>query len=697
MEGDLVAGPVENRTATVAGRNTNYAIVSSEFQAADAGNQDPPLQQPQIFLQPEIRPFSEEQLVAEVKGIYGGLVIIENKCKELQNPQVQIPSELTGEQWKALVELHRRLLWALGDDDDRVLGRRWKAIAEEEYTRVLDYNPGNGRLYHHLAVLNQPSSLTQTDADFEVLMSHIFYFTKSLVVQEPYTKTRESIRVVMKRIINKNKQEAPLTDKDHFLTAVAHLILANDLGASKEDHHQVVYRALNFYRWNCRPPRACPHPQHSSQLLLGISTPEGGRSVMMEAWAGKFVRPAARADLAAKMADVRDISEATIKMIHTMVCYVLEGTDTCDLGLWGFIYVLLVFMRSLKTRPDLLDWFGWAFHAELLAPFLDMLLRQDETRGGDAWESAARGEFPTTRSPLNRKEKAGKYGIRTRDRMAEGSERTTKASDATQERDQDTNTPDAERMFTSPLPEHELLRGHIFAREPNSTWYKYLAGERQSKEVQGELLRDPPLFPAGWFKNSKYDFDQRQVRQKTVQDAETWVDRSRQMLWLTFQLRDAFFSLRTDEDGRHFISVPDAEPVSQPKLDINLKMPEVVERDGGVRVVYVDRSIRMAEEELGARGEQNDEAAIDRAACVEKAEGDTKEARAQCVGGGWQDTAESDGFSTTAQVDDQAAAGPRPPPGTVAGAAQCMDMDMDVDMDMDDWTHMSDESCYGDK
>ncbi len=62
-----------------------------------------------------------------------------------------------------------------------------------------------------------------------------------------------------------------------------------------------------------------------------------------------------------------------------MVPHLLGEAHTRDLGVWGFIYVILVFMRSLKTRPDLLKWFGPAFHAEILARFLNMLLLEDET------------------------------------------------------------------------------------------------------------------------------------------------------------------------------------------------------------------------------------------------------------------------------------------------------------------------------
>lgn len=77
---------------------------------------------------------------------------------------------------------------------------------------------------------------------------------------------------------------------------------------------------------------------------------------------------------------------------------------------------------------------------------------------------------------------------------------------------------------------------------------------------------------------------------------------------------------------------------SVPRLDLDKKMPEVVERIGGVKVVYVDRSIRIAEiERLRAREERkrqeekekNAKTAMDVATAVdEKAEGDTEEVSA---------------------------------------------------------------------
>lgn len=70
-----------------------------------------------LILQPETRPISQEQLVAEVKGIYAGLVMVEAKCIEVDNKQATLvqgdnstPPRLNNEQWQALIALHRTLL-----------------------------------------------------------------------------------------------------------------------------------------------------------------------------------------------------------------------------------------------------------------------------------------------------------------------------------------------------------------------------------------------------------------------------------------------------------------------------------------------------------------------------------------------------------------------------------------------------------
>ena len=67
-----------------------------------------------LVLQPETRPISQEQLVAEVKGIYAGLVMVEAKCVEVDNKQATLAQadsssqpKLNNEQWQALIALHQ--------------------------------------------------------------------------------------------------------------------------------------------------------------------------------------------------------------------------------------------------------------------------------------------------------------------------------------------------------------------------------------------------------------------------------------------------------------------------------------------------------------------------------------------------------------------------------------------------------------
>lgn len=74
--------------------------------------------QPQIIRQPETKQISHDQLVVEVKGIYAGLVLVEQKCKEVDEKQSAAALErdpdrktpLSNEQWQALIALHKTLL-----------------------------------------------------------------------------------------------------------------------------------------------------------------------------------------------------------------------------------------------------------------------------------------------------------------------------------------------------------------------------------------------------------------------------------------------------------------------------------------------------------------------------------------------------------------------------------------------------------
>lgn len=71
-----------------------------------------------MFREPETSHISPEQLEAEVKGIYGGLLIVETKYREVDAKLLAIAKGGVGEysysynngKWRALVSLHRCLL-----------------------------------------------------------------------------------------------------------------------------------------------------------------------------------------------------------------------------------------------------------------------------------------------------------------------------------------------------------------------------------------------------------------------------------------------------------------------------------------------------------------------------------------------------------------------------------------------------------
>ncbi|KAG0132207.1 hypothetical protein HOY82DRAFT_591164 [Tuber indicum] len=176
-----------------------------------------------------------EQLIAEVKGIYAGLVMVEAKCAQVDAKQAaatfgdgQTQPRLNDEQWQALVALHRTLphehhdfflasprpsasppygnwltmyetvppfenTWVecLGDlgryrmaiEDGDVRDRDvWAGVARFWYSKATDKTPYIGRLFHHLAILARPNVLQQ-----------LFYYCKSLAVAQPFYPTRESI------------------------------------------------------------------------------------------------------------------------------------------------------------------------------------------------------------------------------------------------------------------------------------------------------------------------------------------------------------------------------------------------------------------------------------------------------------------------------------------------------------------------
>lgn len=97
----------QNQNSAIIGRNASLQSLHTPLKD---DNYD-------IIMQPETRPISHEQLAAEVKGIYAGLVMVEARCIDVDNKQATLaqadPSaqpKLNNEQRQALIALHRTLI-----------------------------------------------------------------------------------------------------------------------------------------------------------------------------------------------------------------------------------------------------------------------------------------------------------------------------------------------------------------------------------------------------------------------------------------------------------------------------------------------------------------------------------------------------------------------------------------------------------
>ena len=66
----------------------------------------------ELLKEPDTKPISQEQLVAEVKGIYAGLVMVESKCIEIDDgfSLADRQAKLTNDHWQAQGALHPALL-----------------------------------------------------------------------------------------------------------------------------------------------------------------------------------------------------------------------------------------------------------------------------------------------------------------------------------------------------------------------------------------------------------------------------------------------------------------------------------------------------------------------------------------------------------------------------------------------------------
>jgi hypothetical protein len=163
--------------------------------------------------------------------------------------------------------------------DDRQATQHWHDIPKEHYTQVQSENPVDGRIYYQLAMMARPQIRLSPDEAFDAAVSQLFYHTKSLMVKTPYFAGRRSLLSVIQPIVTRNEEGVPQTDKDHFLTAVSHLILAslepetlrgNGYKERRNDHVQAVYTALENIKIGATAKTSRISPRYVLALWLNL-------------------------------------------------------------------------------------------------------------------------------------------------------------------------------------------------------------------------------------------------------------------------------------------------------------------------------------------------------------------------------------------------------------------------------------------
>ncbi|KFY38085.1 hypothetical protein V495_06766, partial [Pseudogymnoascus sp. VKM F-4514 (FW-929)] len=113
-----VAVPSSEKPAQLLARGTLPGSILTSGKPQGHQLSSPTFDDTRMVSQPKTLPISQEQLVAEVKGIYVGLVMVEGKCIQVDRKQELLakeapagsPPKLNNEQYQALIALHRTLL-----------------------------------------------------------------------------------------------------------------------------------------------------------------------------------------------------------------------------------------------------------------------------------------------------------------------------------------------------------------------------------------------------------------------------------------------------------------------------------------------------------------------------------------------------------------------------------------------------------
>ena len=156
-------------------------ILEVPAQARERSNQTERIE---MIKQPNSRPITNEQLSAEVKGIYAGLVIVETKCINIDRTQTSEEgrrSKPSIADWQALTALHRTLLYEHHDfllaSQHPSASKQLKGLANEHHMPVRMWKHA---IHAYLEVLRQhlPESI-----DFMLNFIYLSYQMMCLLLE----------------------------------------------------------------------------------------------------------------------------------------------------------------------------------------------------------------------------------------------------------------------------------------------------------------------------------------------------------------------------------------------------------------------------------------------------------------------------------------------------------------------------------
>ncbi|ENH72037.1 Telomerase-binding protein EST1A [Fusarium oxysporum f. sp. cubense race 1] len=382
-----------------------------------------------MMRQPETRPISQVQLVAETKGIYAGLVMVETKCIEVDNAQssnTDANSKLNNEQWQALIALHRTLLHehhdfflasqhpsaspalqrhrlpaslehmltfiylaynmmallyetvpAFEDTWIECLGDlgRYRMAMEDDDINVREIWTGVSRRWYSKSSDKSPTTgrlyhhlaiLARPNA-----LQQLYYYTKSLCVPIPFSSARESIMTVFDPVLNNNT--ARLAPVDAAFVR-AHAILFS--GKSRDQLQESEDSFIDSLDGHIgRVTKRWLESGYYIAIALSCSLLGYGAesNVLMRAMSKK----PEETDVTM---DGNTISEATPDETFKLALEFATRTISRVLYRWGdtntlpFVHAILVFMNHMTQHPAAISHLEDAYPWKLTSIMLNTLL-----------------------------------------------------------------------------------------------------------------------------------------------------------------------------------------------------------------------------------------------------------------------------------------------------------------------------------